>query len=199
MTELASLLERQQQLLAKVDELDATQREAAAAVARASDELVRLERAALGGQKITPRARAEAEQALSAARVEAAQPLRERRAAAQQASEDARAAAQVYVGEHLDALLADLGADGRRAVEAIDAAAEALLANFDARAAVEQRTFALISMVRPVRPGDVQRARSEPVAAAARALLDQGGEVPPDVLVRPDEPRQVVAGARVSA
>jgi hypothetical protein len=197
--ELAALLERQAQLAATVDRLDEQQRAAVAAAKQASDALVALERSGHGGERISPRRRAEAERTLSAARAEAEQPWAERRAAARQAVEDARRAVAVYIRENLDALLDDLAEDGAKAAAQVDAAAQAVLGAYAARAEVEARTFALLGLLHMPRPGDVTRTRAERLAGEAAKLVEGGGERPPDVLVRPGEPRHAAVGATVPA
>ena len=49
--------------------------------------------------------------------------------------------------------------------------------------------FTLLNHVGRVLPADVQRTQAEPVAAAAGRLLEQGGEMPPHVNRKPNEPR----------
>jgi hypothetical protein len=191
--ELAGLLERQHQLAAHVDQINADEREAVAAAREASERLVAIERAAAGGEKVSEAKRREAEDALLQARTAAAAPWSERRLAAELAARDARQAVAVFVGANLDALLTDIAVDGERAAAAIDAAAQALLDAYSARMEVEARTFALLATVRRPQPGDVARTRAEPVAREAERLLTGGGERAPDVLVRPGEPRHAEA------
>ena len=190
--ELAQLLDRQAQLAARVDAITAAEREAAQAVEAASAALVELERSAAAGGgsgSAGARRRAAAEDALLQARATAASPWPERRKAAQLAVEDARVTIQRFVGENLDPLLADLAERGEQAAQEADASAEAFLAAFAKRQGIEQETFALLGLVHQPRPGDVERARGDRLAAEAEKLLQQGGERPPTVLVRPGEPR----------
>ena len=196
--ELARLLQRQAELEARVDHVSAEERAAAAAVQEASDALVSLERAAAGGEKISEAARRKAEDVLLQARTTAASPWGERRKAARLAADDARQEVALYVAEHVDALLADVGERGERAARAEDAAAEALLAAYEERQAAERETFDLLGYVRRARPGDVARSRAEQLVAEARKLIEQGGEQAPTVLVRPGEPRYTPVGAAVA-
>jgi hypothetical protein len=190
--ELTELLQRQGRLKARADEIAAEERAALAAVKVASDALIALERTAASGTKVSAAKRTEAEDALLQVRSTAAAPWAERRQAAGLAAADARQAVAVYVGQHLDPLLAELETEGRQAAEEVDAAARQLLGAYAERAAVEQRTFSLLSLIGRVQPGDVRRTQAEPVAAAAEALLQRGGERWPEVLRRPNEPRHTV-------
>jgi hypothetical protein len=188
--ELAALLAQQQRLAARVDEIGAEERAAVAAVHAASDALVTLERQAAAGAKVSPARRTEAEDRLLQARTAGAAPWGERRKAAQLVAADARQAVAAYVGEHLDPLLAELAERGERAAQEVNAAAEAVVAAYQERQAIESETFAMLGRLgHRVRPGDVARPRSEPVAAEARKLMEQGGEQAPTVLVRPGTPR----------
>jgi hypothetical protein len=96
---------------------------------------------------------------------------------------------QAFIRENLDPLLDELADDGAKAAAQLDAAAEAVRSAYAARMDVEARTFALLGLVHAPRPGDVVRSRSDRLAAEAEKLLGQGGERPPDVVVRPGEPR----------
>jgi hypothetical protein len=71
--------------------------------------------------------------------------------------------------------------EGRKAAAEVDHAAGELVAAHATWQGVEARMSALATVVRPVRPGDWVRARAERAAQAAAALLDQGGELMPDV------------------
>ena len=117
------------------------------------------------------------------------QPWPERRA--ERAARDARADVQRFAAEHLAPILDELGEEGRKA------AAAAVQAAFVGRADVEERTYEVLSLVRPSRPGDVRRTRAEALYNAAGALLLGGGESSPEVLADPRQPRhgQTVAEA----
>jgi hypothetical protein len=197
--ELAALQQRQADLAGRVDQVTAEQRAAAEAAAAASAELVALEKAALSGERVSARRRMEAEERLAAARRHAEQPWQERRAAAREAVRDAEAAVRKFTAEHAEALLADLAAEGEQAAQAMDAAAQAVVDANAWRASVEQRTFALITLIRPARPGDVARSRAEALAAEAGKVLAQGGERAPQVLVPPTEPRHGEVSTAVPA
>jgi hypothetical protein len=198
---LADLLRRRQEALASADGIEQAHREATAAVARCSRELEELERRAVASKEPVSKAvRQRAEQALDDAKREAAQPFSERARAARFGADDLRGEAGRFAVQHLDELLAGLHERGEAAAGMVDGGARMVLDGVAQRAQVEQETFALITLIRPARPNDVQRGRSEQLAAEATRLLDGGGERPPDVVVRPDEPRGVPAiGERLSA
>jgi hypothetical protein len=198
---LTDLLRRQQEALNTGDEMEAKQREAAAAVARCSRELEELERKAISsGEQVGQAARQRAEKALADAKREAAQPWNERARAARFGADDLRGQAGRFAAEHLDELLDGLHERGESAARVVDDGARLILTGVAQRQQIEQETFALISLIRQARPNDVQRSRSDQLAQEAQKLIARGGEAPPDVVVRPDEPRQAPAlGARLSA
>lgn len=191
--ELAELLERQQRLAARLDELGAEERAAHAAAEAARAALIELERQAAAGEKVSAGKRQEAEDALLQERSRAMAPWPERRAALQAAAQDAQAATAAFVGAHLDALLAGLAERGAQNAEVMNTAAAQVVAAHEERQRIEQETFALVGMVRTPRPGDVARSRAELLVAEAQKLLEQGGEQGPAVLVRPDQPRHATA------
>jgi hypothetical protein len=193
--ELAALRERAAKLEARVDEFEREQREAVQAAGVASQRLADVERRAGLGEKVSAATRRDAEHELMRARAAAAEPWAERIAGARAAARDARAAVQAFVGQNLEPLVAELEQDGERAAQAVDDAARALLAAYGERMAVEQQVWALISMVRPSRPGDIERTRSESLVDEARRLLAGDGERPPRLLVDPRAPRHAAQGA----
>jgi hypothetical protein len=198
---LADLLRRRQEALDSAAAIERTQREATTTVARCSRELEELERRAIAaGEQVSQAARQRAEKALADAKREAAKPWSEHAKAAKFGADDLRGEAGRFAVQHLDELLEGLHERGEAAARMVDAGARMVLDGFAERGQVEQETFALITLIRPARPGDVQRTRGEQLAAEATKLLAGGGEAPPDVLVRPDESRHVPAiGARLSA
>jgi hypothetical protein len=114
-----------------------------------------------GSARRSARRRAvDAEHELMRARAAAAEPWAERIAGARAAARDARAAVQAFVVRTWKPLVAELEQDGERAAQAVDDARRALLAAYGERMAVEQQVWALISMVRPSRHGDIERTRS---------------------------------------
>jgi hypothetical protein len=94
----------------------------------------------------------------------------------------------VFVGEHLDELLAELHEDSNEAAGAVNRACRVLEAAYQERQAVEQNVTALAGMVRVPRPGDVQRTRAEAVVREANRLLAEGGEAPARLTVDPRAP-----------
>lgn len=88
---MARLIEQREQAQARVDAIDAEQREATAAVQRGSDELVALERA---GGPAAQRRKVEAE--LAAARAKASEPWGERAAVARARMRDRQAAVKAF-------------------------------------------------------------------------------------------------------
>jgi hypothetical protein len=192
---LTRLRQKEAELADLVDEIDAKQRDANTAVKAASDQLIQLERAALGGQK-NQKALADAETVLLQAKTNQAAPWAERRQAAVQAVADARQTTATYVSSHLDQLLAVLAEEGTQAAEAIDRAAQDVLDRVAERARVEQSVFQLLALVGTPKPDDVQRTRSDELARQAEALILQGGERPPTATVRPGhEARYAQVGA----
>jgi hypothetical protein len=187
--ELDRLRQREQDLADRVSEVDAEQRAAGEAVQVASAAVVDLETRAGLGEKVSEQDRAKAEDALLQARSKASAPWPERRQAALQAAAEGRRQTASHVEAHLDTLLDGLAEQGTQAAEAIDQAAETLLARIADRARVEQQVFGLLQLVGSPRPGDVARSRCERLAAEAGKLLEQGGELPPVATVRPGEAR----------
>jgi hypothetical protein len=188
---LAALMKRRTDALAEADRIEEQQRAAVLAVQQASGEVEELERSAVtGAAQVSQAARTKAERKLADARTVAAEPWAERASAHRLAAGDLLASAQRFAAEHLDKLLDERRAEGEDAVRIINAGAQMLLDGYAARAAVEARTFELVSMIRRAEPGDVQRSRSDALAQEAQRLLTNGGEVAPVVLVRPDEPRR---------
>jgi hypothetical protein len=64
-----------------------------------------------------------------------------------------------------------------------------VIAAYRERMAVEARVTALCAIVRPPRPGDIVRTRSEALAREAERLLHAGGEAAPVPAVDPRQPR----------
>jgi hypothetical protein len=185
-TELAALLAQGRALRDRVDDIDRQQREATERAATASAALAQLERRGLAGEDVgSQRKKLEAE--LAKAKATAAEPWAERRAGGQAAVRDHEQQVVLYVGQHFAELYGDLAEDAEAAAARIDAACNELLAAYHERMLVEGRVTTLAAIIRQPRPGDVGRTRAEAVAAAASALLQEGGEAAP--LLR-DDPRQ---------
>jgi hypothetical protein len=191
--ELETLRQRQQELSGRIGEVRAAERQARDQVEAASAELVRLEKSALAGEKVTDAQRRKAEDALLQAKSIVAAPWPERQSAAAEAAREAGYAVSAYASANADALLSALAEDGTAAAAMVDQAAQAVVDAVTARAQVEQRTFALLSLLGPVRPTDVQRSRSEPLMREAQRLLLEGGERAPDVLSRLGQDAAVMA------
>ena len=94
-----------------------------------------------------------------------------------------------FVGENLDALLAELTEEGAATAASVDAACHALVSAFHGRQQVESRLTALCALVRTPRVGDVGRTRAEQVVREAGKLLEAGGEMPPALRADPRQPR----------
>ena len=90
---------------------------------------------------------------------------------------------RLYATEHLSELIAGIEGDGRVVAERVNAAAREFVDATLQRAEIEQRLFAVLSLTRVTRPGDVNRARSDQAVAAVTTLLREGGEVGPELRV----------------
>jgi phage shock protein A len=185
---LAALTETRRGLDQRLDAIDAEQRQANEAVVRLSAELADLERRAAGGERISDKARTEAESALAKARVRHAEPWAERRAGVHAAARDADRDLRVYVSEHLTELLAELHENGEAAAEDVNRACRALGEAYLRRMDVERQVFALAAKA-GITTADVARTKAEAVVSEANALLQAGGEQAP-LLRQPqhDEP-----------
>jgi hypothetical protein len=108
---MARLVAQREQARARVDELEAEQREATTAAQQASAELVELERkcARPGAQ------RSKLETQLAEARAKAGEPWAERIAGARPRVGDRHAEVQAFVSDHLQELVADREAEGAAA------------------------------------------------------------------------------------
>lgn len=198
-TALTELVERRAAAQARVDELEAEQRRATEAVAEASGLLADLERRIIGGEKVTPATRREAEAALASARVEAGQPWAERLAGARATVRDAHQRLQGFTAEHLDELVGDLEGDGEVAAANLNAAAEALVAAFLERERIAGAISTLVSSVARIHPGDVSYTLAEQAVRAATELIESGGEAAPVLRRDPREPRHGVLDEAVPA
>ena len=125
---------------------------------------------------------------MAKARYGAGQPWAERRAGAQRAVADHDAPIQGYVVSRYGDLQDGLRAQGEAVTRAVDHAAGQLVEAHAAWQDVLGRMTALASSVRPTRPGDWTRSRSERAASEAARVLDGGGELVPDVR-DPTKPR----------
>jgi hypothetical protein len=83
------------------------------------------------------------------------------------------------VAENLDKLLAELTENAQAAASGVDETAAAFLAAVEERTRVEQATAQLASLVRPMRPGDISRARSDAAALEVGRFVEGGPEVAP--------------------
>jgi uncharacterized NAD(P)/FAD-binding protein YdhS len=178
-TELNQLISRSTELASKVDELERQQRATHTDVAEASNDLEQLERRSLGGQKVSDAQRRRAEEALAKARAAEQEPWVERVRAAGFAVQDAEQSIRAHVAENLDKLLAELTENAQAAASGVDETAAAFLAAVEERTRVEQATAQLASLVRPMRPGDISRARSDAAALEVGRFVEGGPEVAP--------------------
>jgi chromosome segregation ATPase len=181
---MARLVAERDRARDRVDELEREARTSGERAAAASAALTEFERR---GGRAAERGKLEAE--LAEARAKAAGPWAERIAGARTRIGDHQAELQRFVGEHLQALVADREAEGEAAAARLTEAAERMLAAHREREQIAGEIAALVSMVGRVHPGEVSRSRAERLANAASALLMEGGEEPPRL--RPDwrEPR----------
>ena len=186
--ELSRLIDERLALDARIDSIDEAERTAWQNVHRRSAELAELERSAAGGGKVSDSERTKLEQELAEARARAQEPWAERRAGVENAARDADQQLGRFIGENLDALLAELHEDAEASAAAVDAAAHQLVSSYHERMLVEARVTALCALVRPARPGDISRTRAEAVVREAERLLAQG-EQPPTLQVDPRKPR----------
>jgi hypothetical protein len=178
-TELNQLINRSTELASKVDELERQQRATHTDVAEASNDLEQLERRSLGGEKVSDSQRRRAEEALARTRQKEQEPWSERVRAARLAVQDAEQCVRAHVAENLDKLLAELTENAQAAASGVDETAAAFLAAVEERTRVEQATAQLASLVRPMRPGDISRARSDAAALEVGRFVEGGPEVAP--------------------
>ena len=173
----------------RADEIDARQREAGQRRESAAVALAQLERSSASGEQVAAKTRTDAEAALAKAQADVAAPWAERRAGATAAIADADREMRLFIGANLDALLDELREGAEAAAGAVDRACQDLVAAYGERQRCERRVTSLAAMVRNPRAGDVVRTRAEAVAREASALLAQGGEAPPVLVVDPRQPR----------
>jgi hypothetical protein len=142
--------------------------------------------------------RKKAAQGLDRARVHHAEPWAERRQGARQALADHDAEVQRFTAANYAGLHDGLREMGREAAQAVDRAANDLIGAHEHWEHVASQMIALASSVRPTRPGDWVRSRSERAAREAATLLERGGELTPDVR-NPTEPRSSQPGEHIDA
>lgn len=187
--ELSSLAARRDEAQRRVDELERELHAAGQAREDARAALVEAERRGIGAaerMKLEKAlADAEARPTILLARVEGS------RAAVR----DAEVEMRKYVAENLSELVCELEADGDRAVSDLNDALESVVAAYHRREGIAARIMSLAAMVGPLRPGDVSRSKAEDVVRAASALLAGSGEVRPELLHDPREPRHAEAAA----
>jgi hypothetical protein len=174
--ELAQLQAARGRAAVRVDQIDAEERAATVAVREASDELIRLERAAAAGEKISVAARSKAEEALLQAKTAALAPWAERREAARQTLRDAERAIGGFTRDHLAELVENDEAGCRAAAAKFDGLLRDLIDAHRAREEAAQRLGATLARVRPAEFGDIALSRAGEVVRAAEALLRGGGE-----------------------
>lgn len=191
---MTRLVEQRERARARVDEIEAEQREATAAAQQASSELVELERK---GGRGAQRSKLEAE--LAEAKARAAEPWAERIEGTRQRARDAHTEVQRFAAEHLDELVADLEVEGAAAAARLTDAAEAMLAAHTERERIAREIAERCSLVTRVHPDDVSRSKAEALVRAAADLLQAGGEEPPRLLRDPRRPRHGLVPEQVSA
>jgi hypothetical protein len=183
--QMATLVGERVRAESRVGEVEAEQRKASATLAATREAVAEFHRQ--GGGR--PAERDRLEQALAKAKAEVDAPWAERIDGARRAARDARAVVQRFVAENLGELVEARQANGQAAAERINTACSEMLAGYQEWSAVANEISALLSMVAPVRPGDVSFTRCEALAAEATRLLHEGGERAPVVRHMPGEPR----------
>jgi chromosome segregation ATPase len=172
--QMARLVEQRERANARIDEVQQQARDATSELGRTREALITAEREGAGAA-----ARRKLEQELTTAKARSAEPWAERVEGARRAARDAQQVVQRFVGEHLDELVEARQVEGQAAAERINTACAEMLAGYAEWARVSQGMSQLLSLVGPVRPGDVSFSRCEALAREARRLLDQGGEQAP--------------------
>jgi len=170
---------------ARVRELEAEQRQAGVTLTATSEALAEFERR--GDGKQAERTRLERE--LAEAKAAVAAPWAERIEGARRRARDARGEVQRFVTAHLAELVQARQVDGQAAADRINSAVSEMLAAYAEWAAVSQEISTLLSLVGPVRPGDVSFTRSEALAREASRLVQQGGEQAPVLRHSPGVPQ----------
>jgi hypothetical protein len=186
---LADIRDRRSAAEQKIEELEQQQAEAVREAHAASEALTEIERRSLGGEKVAASTRRDAEQRLTAARAHVAEPWAERREAAIRHRRAVDAEHARYVREHLDELLGELEQKGEAVAERMNECAADTVRLFAEREMLAQAIVALVSLVAPVRPGDVAFPRSEQFVDQARRLLQGGGETAAVLRHDPRRPR----------
>jgi hypothetical protein len=187
MVELVRLAQTETELRARVEQVSAAARLAAAELTEAREALVQLERSA-GADGPTAQQRAAAEKRLARAEEAVKAPWPERAAGAEHAARDAHQAVRLHAAEYLDELVHELEQDGHAAAEQVDHTAEAFLAATRRRAEAEHALISLVALTRRMSPGDVNRSRADEAARTVQALIDGGGETAPVLRARQPVP-----------
>ncbi|WP_028065136.1 hypothetical protein [Solirubrobacter soli] len=185
---LNAALDERDRIASELRALEQSQRDAASAARDASASLAELERRA-ASQPVGDAERKHAERAVADAKAKAGEPWSERRDGLSRALQDASDAVGRFAGEHWRDLAAELADDAREVKVRCDAALCEISDAYQARAHVEQRALALLSLVGGPRAGSVPHTRLEAVAQAVDAALLAGGEVAPVPV------RRVIEGA----
>jgi hypothetical protein len=183
MIELVRLAEAEEQLRARVDQVNVDARRAQAELLGAREALVAIERAA-GPDGPTPQQRSAAEKRLARAEQNAGAPWRERIAGAERAAQDGRQRMQLHATEHLAELVGELEENGAETAAQVDHAAEMFMAATLRRTEAEQALTAVVALTRRMTPHDINRPRGSEAVRAVQALLAAGGEVGPALLAR---------------
>lgn len=181
---MARLVDQRARATARVEELESQARAAGQAAAEASTALAEFERKGGSANK-----RRELEAALAEAKASASQPWHERVEGARAAVRDAQAELQKFQGDNLAELIEALQVEGEVAASKIDAACEELVAAFGERERIAREISLTAMAVGRIRPGDVSATHAEQLVAAARALLEAGGEARPVLRHDPRQPR----------
>jgi hypothetical protein len=189
---LNALLERRGELAERL-------REAEVALTFAGNDLISAEAAVrqledrrARGDEISPAEEKKTMAALTAARARRDEPWALRRDGARGALVEVEHEIGRYVMENYDALMDERAEEAHAVAERVDRAAEELLAAVIAREGVAQTVTSLIAAVGRNEPGSVHWSNAEGLAAAARALLEGGGERAPLARLDPRVPPEPV-------
>jgi hypothetical protein len=178
-TGMAKLVEQRRRAGARVDELE---KEAGAARRRLEEAKEALVQAEAAGAPAAQRKKLEQEYADAKTQAEA--PWAERVEGGRRAIRDAQRQIQIFAGENLTELVADLEEQGQVAAADVTEHAEALVAAYGRRERIASEISQLAALTGAVRPGDVSRSRAEQCVRAASAAARRRSRPTPTPLGR---------------
>jgi hypothetical protein len=179
MTTFLALGEAEDVARARIGDVDAQARRAAAELAESREALIQLEAGAPTVQE-----RAAAEKRLARAEQTAGERWPERHAGAERGALDARHALQRFAAEHLDELVNEVEEAGAAAAEQVNHAAGLFLRSLERRDQIERDLISIVALTRMMKPGDTNRSNADDARRAVQTLLQNGGEVGPELVVR---------------